>query len=80
MDKLTSIIDGNSSLLSQTQALITDKEYVKLARKCARIYSPFLTYERGDFVIYDYNIYECLEDITIPEAFVFAKWKFLGQY
>lgn len=40
----------------------------------AREYSPFATYRKGDFVVYNNVLWEALEDIDTPEEWDITKW------
>lgn len=40
----------------------------------AEPYSSIATYQKGDFCIYQYELYECINDISTPEQFNNAKW------
>lgn len=40
----------------------------------AEPYDSISTYQKGDFCIYQYELYECISDISIPEQFNNNKW------
>ena len=57
---------------------VTQTEYLNMARRLAFTYSATETWEQGEFCIYSDNVYECLQDITTPEAWTAAHWLLLG--
>ena len=57
------------------RVVLTDELFFQLARRIARPYQKEKEYEKGDFVYYDKNFYECKEDIAESGDFDENKWK-----
>ena len=69
-------VDKNGFDKSKWQRIVlTDELFFQLARRIARPYTSGKGYEKGDFVYYEKNFYECNEDITQSGDFDDSKWK-----
>ena len=44
------------------------------------LFSSAMTYKRGDYVVYEGNTWQCIEDIEIPGAFDMSKWTVLEKF
>lgn len=86
--KITKVIDDDhqetvetlptySELLAQIQQLnntLGSSDALNIIYSLAKPYSNQQTYKVGEFVTYQYQLYQCIESVTVAEAFDRSKW------
>lgn len=78
--KMTDLTITNLLSVNGIDYTITQADYHDFAELTASQFSILDTYEVGDFVIYDDNVYECVIAVSTPGAWNAANWRIIPDH